>query len=45
MEARALAILARIGDQLDQHVFPCVADGGFVVLSDATVSSTTSTER
>src|SRR6266853_5933034 len=45
MEARVLAMLARIGDQLDRHVFPCVTDGGLVVLSESTVSSTQSTER
>jgi len=38
-------MLAQIGDQLDRHVFPCVADGGLVVLSGSTVSSTQSTER
>ncbi len=45
MEARALAMLARIGDQLDLHVFPCVANGGLVVLSESTVSSNQSTEK
>ena len=45
MEARALAMLARIGEQLDRHVFPCVTDGGLVVLNESTVSSTQSTER
>lgn len=45
MEARALDMLARIGDQLDQHVFPCVANGGVVVLNDSAVPSTRSTEK
>lgn len=45
MEARALNMLARIGEHLDQHVFPCVANGGFVVLNDSAVPSTESTEK
>jgi hypothetical protein len=45
MEARALDMLARIGDQLDQHVFPCVVNGGVVVLNDSAVPSTQSTEK
>lgn len=38
-------MLARIGRQLDQHVFPRVADGGIVLLSDSAVPSTLSTEK
>ena len=45
MESRALDMLARIGDQLDQHVFPYVANGGVVVLNDSAVPSTQSTEK
>jgi hypothetical protein len=45
MEARALAILARMGDQLDKHVFPGVADGGLVVLNESSVPLNESTER
>ncbi len=45
MEEPAVAMLARVGDLLDRHVFPCVADGGLVVLNESTVPSTQSTER
>lgn len=44
MEARALSMLARIGDQLDKHVFPYVANGGLVLLNEHAVPSTLSTE-
>ena len=44
MELRALEMLALIGDQLDQHVFPNVADGGLVVLNRSAVPLTPSTE-
>jgi len=45
MEEHAVAMLARMGDLLDRHLFPCVANGGLVVLNESTVSPTQSTER
>lgn len=38
-------MLVQIGNQLDEHVFPRVANGGIVVLSEVTVPSTMSTEK
>src|SRR5438034_8265397 len=37
--------LRQIGQQLDQHAFPRVANGGFIVLSEPAVPSSLSTEN
>ena len=45
MEAHVFETLRQVGRQLDGHAFPRVANGGFVVLSEATVPLTVSTEN
>jgi hypothetical protein len=44
MDADALAVLSELGKQLDANVYPCVTNGGLVVLNESTVPSTLSME-